>query len=158
MTNPYDPQSGYTPPPTGATDAYGQPGGAYQPGAYQPGAYQPGAYPAADPYQAQAQLGGYSAAPEAGTGWGIAACVVGAISSLSCCLGVVALALGVVALVKGSSVKSAWALGDFAGAQRNAEDAKRYGMIGTIVGGIFIVLSIIMWVAYFIFAVSASST
>lgn len=145
MTNPYDPNSGYIPPTTGAQDPYAA--AAYP---------QPGAYPSADPYQA-AQPAGYGAAPQTSMGWGIAACVVGGISTFSCCLGVIALALGVVSLVKGSSVGSAWAMGDFAGAQRNADDARKFGMIGTIVGGVMIVLSITMWIAYFGFMMSAGT-
>ncbi|GAA3029869.1 hypothetical protein GCM10010528_09210 [Gordonia defluvii] len=142
MANPYDPQSGYPVPSNGVPDPYG--------------AHQSGAYP--PPYPGVPPVGGYGVPPASNMGWGIAACVVGGISTFSCCLGIIALVCGVVALVKGSSVGSAWAVGDFAGAQRNADDAKKFGMIGTIVGGVMVLLSIIMWIAYFAFLASTGAT
>ena len=96
------------------------------------GAHQSGAYP--PPYPGVPPVGGYGVPPASNMGWGIAA------------------------LVKGSSVGSAWAVGDFAGAQRNADDAKKFGMIGTIVGGVMVLLSIIMWIAYFAFLASTGAT
>ncbi|ASR01683.1 CD225/dispanin family protein [Gordonia rubripertincta] len=67
------------------------------------------------------------------------------LTTVLCCL-----PLGIVAIVKSTSVSKLWAAGDFAGAQKAADDAKKWAMWGAIIG---VVGSILIVVAYFIFAV-----
>lgn len=57
---------------------------------------------------------------------------------------------GIVAIVKSTSVSKLWAAGDFAGAQKAADDAKKWAMWGAIIG---VVGSILIVVAYFVIAV-----
>ncbi|RMA65860.1 CD225/dispanin family protein [Ulvibacter antarcticus] len=56
-----------------------------------------------------------------------------------CCL-----PLGIVAIIKSTKVKELWAQGDHAGAQKAADDAKKFSMWGAGVGLIFVVLYIIL--------------
>lgn len=55
-----------------------------------------------------------------------------------CCL-----PLGIVAIIKSTKVKELWLQGDHAGAQKAADDAKKYSMWGAGIGLIFVVLYII---------------
>ncbi len=56
-----------------------------------------------------------------------------------CCL-----PLGIVAIIKSTKVKELWAQGDHAGAQKAADDAKKYSMWGAGIGLIFVVLYVIL--------------
>ena len=129
MTNPYDPQGdpqkdgGYGQAPYGGQQ-YGQP--------------QYGQPQYNQPQYNQPQYGYGPAAPENNLVWAILCTVL-------CCL-----PLGVVSIVKATSVNGLWAAGDYAGAQQAADDAKKWAMWGAIAGGASIVISI---VAYVIFAV-----
>ncbi|MDS1114545.1 CD225/dispanin family protein [Gordonia westfalica] len=67
------------------------------------------------------------------------------LTTVLCCL-----PLGIVAIVKSTSVSKLWAAGDFAGAQQAADDAKKWAMWGAIIG---VVGSILIVVAYFVIAV-----
>lgn len=56
-----------------------------------------------------------------------------------CCL-----PLGIVAIIKSTKVKELWVQGDYAGAQKAADDAKKYSMWGAGIGLIFVVLYVIL--------------
>ena len=58
-----------------------------------------------------------------------------------CCL-----PLGIVSIIKSTKVKELWALGDTAGAQKAADDAKKWAIWGAVI-------SVIFWVLYVIFFV-----
>lgn len=59
--------------------------------------------------------------------------------TVMCCL-----PLGIVAILKATSVEKLWHQGDYAGAQKAADDAKKYSIIGAIASAVFIVLYIIL--------------
>ncbi len=61
--------------------------------------------------------------------------------TVMCCM-----PLGVVAIIKSTKVKELWLQGDHAGAQKAADDAKKYSIWGAVISGIFIVLYIIFMV------------
>jgi hypothetical protein len=63
------------------------------------------------------------------------------------------LPLGIVAIIKSTKVKELWAQGDHAGAQKAADDAKKYSIWGAGIGVLFIVLYVIF--ALFIGVASA---
>ena len=50
----------------------------------------------------------------------------------------------IVAIIKSTKVKELWVQGDYAGAQKAADDAKKYSMWGAGIGLIFIVLYVIL--------------
>lgn len=54
--------------------------------------------------------------------------------------------LGIVAIIKSTKVKELWALGDMAGAQKAADDAKKWAIWGAAAAAI-------VWVLYIIFFV-----
>jgi len=56
-----------------------------------------------------------------------------------CCL-----PLGIIAIIKSTKVKELWALGDHAGAEKAAADAKKYSIWGALI-------SVALMVIYFIF-------
>jgi len=67
-----------------------------------------------------------------------------------CCL-----PLGVVAIIKSTKVKELWLAGDHVGAQKAADDAKKYSIWGAVAGP---VIYIIICVIYFvIFAAAVGS-
>ncbi|GAB19960.1 hypothetical protein GOEFS_098_00260 [Gordonia effusa NBRC 100432] len=66
--------------------------------------------------------------------------------------------LGIVAIVKSTSVSKLWATGDYAGAQAAADEAKKWAMWGAIAGAVSIVLLIIFYVIIGVAAVSTSTT
>lgn len=61
--------------------------------------------------------------------------------TIFCCI-----PLGIVAIIKSTKVKELWALGDYEGAQKAANDAKKYSLWGAAV-------ALILWVLYFLFFV-----
>ncbi len=99
-----------------------------QPPGPPPGSYPPppgGGYP---PPQAGAQ-------PNNNLVWGI-------LTTIFCCL-----PLGIVSIVKAAQVNGLWAQGDYAGAQKAADDAKKWAMWSAIIGAIGIVIVVILQVA-----------
>ena len=87
---------------------------------YPPYSEQPGSQPATP--------------PENNLVWAI-------LSTVLCCL-----PLGIVAIVKATQVNTLWAQGDVAGAQKAAEDAKKFALWGAIAGVVVIVLYVIFFV------------
>ncbi|GAB10283.1 hypothetical protein GOARA_056_00300 [Gordonia araii NBRC 100433] len=130
MSNPYDPNN------PGDQSGYGQPAPGYGQQPYP----QPG-YPAAGGY-------GYPLAgkPDNNLVWAILCTVL-------CCL-----PLGIVAIVKSTSVDKLWATGDYAGAQNAADEAKRWAMWGAIIGVTVTVLSIIAYIIFVVALVGTAST
>ncbi len=63
------------------------------------------------------------------------------VCTVMCCI-----PLGIVAIIKSTKVKELWLQGDHAGAQKAADDAKKYSIWGAAIAGIGVIL-------YFIFAV-----
>lgn len=63
------------------------------------------------------------------------------ICTVLCCL-----PLGIVAIIKSTKVKELWMQGDHAGAQKAADDAKKYSIWGMAAAGI-------VWILYIIFVV-----
>ena len=55
------------------------------------------------------------------------------ICTVLCCL-----PLGIVAIIKSTKVKELWLSGDHAGAQKAADDAKKYAIWGMVAGGVVI--------------------
>jgi interferon-induced transmembrane protein len=64
-----------------------------------------------------------------------------------CCL-----PLGIVSIVKATQVSGLWAQGQYAEAQKAADDAKKWAMWGAIIGAVGIVL----WLIYY-FAVGMNA-
>lgn len=58
-----------------------------------------------------------------------------------CCL-----PLGIVSIIKATKVKELWALGDYAGAQKAANDAKKWAIWGAAISAIFLVLYVLFFV------------
>ncbi|MDR1675867.1 MAG: CD225/dispanin family protein [Tannerella sp.] len=60
------------------------------------------------------------------------------LTTVLCCL-----PLGIVSIINATKVSTLYAQGDYAGAQKAADDAKKWAMWGAIVGGIVVILYII---------------
>ena len=60
------------------------------------------------------------------------------ICTVLCCL-----PLGIVAIIKSTKVKELWMSGDHAGAQKAADDAKKYSIWGMVIGGVLVLLYVI---------------
>ncbi|WP_246516158.1 CD225/dispanin family protein [Aequorivita echinoideorum] len=58
--------------------------------------------------------------------------------TIFCCL-----PLGIVSIIKSTKVKELWAMGDTAGAQRAADEAKKWAIWGAVA-------AVIVWVLYFV--------
>jgi len=56
-----------------------------------------------------------------------------------CCL-----PLGIVSIIKSTKVKELWAQGDHEGAQKAADDAKKYAIWGAVIGLVVLVLYFIL--------------
>ena len=56
-----------------------------------------------------------------------------------CCL-----PLGIIAIIKATKVRELWALGDYAGSEQAAADAKKYSIWGAVI-------SIVLMIIYFVF-------
>ncbi|MFT3660074.1 MAG: CD225/dispanin family protein [Gordonia sp. (in: high G+C Gram-positive bacteria)] len=67
-----------------------------------------------------------------------------------CCL-----PLGIVSIIKSTSVSKLWAQGDFAGAQKAADDAKKFAMWGAIASVVVVILYVIFMV---VVGIGASSS
>jgi hypothetical protein len=128
---PSDPpqDAGYTPPPTSdytpppASD-YTPPASSYTPPPTQ-GYTPPGGYTPPQQYAAQPAGG---TPPQNYLVWAI-------LTTVFCCL-----PLGIASIVFSTQVNSKWAAGDYAGAQDSSEKAKKFAMIGAILGVVVIVL------------------
>lgn len=110
------PQPQYAPPPQYGAPQYGNAQYGQQPYAQQPYAQHPGLPP--DNYLV----------------WAI-------LSTVFCCL-----PLGVVSIVKSASVTNLWAVGDHAGAQRAADEAKKFALWSLYAQIVAIVLFVIVYV------------
>lgn len=65
--------------------------------------------------------------------------------------------LGIVAIIKASKVTSTYAIGDYAGAQKASQDAKRWTVLTAIIGGGLALLMAIIYVIIFAAALSEAS-
>lgn len=65
------------------------------------------------------------------------------LSTVLCCL-----PLGIVAIIKSTKVSELWARGDYAGAQKSADDAKKWAIYGAVTSLILIVLYVIFIVVF----------
>lgn len=70
------------------------------------------------------------------------------LSTVLCCL-----PLGIVSIIKSTKVNELWAQGDQVGAQKAADDAKKWAIYGAIAGPI---LSIIFMIIYFVIFAGAT--
>lgn len=61
-----------------------------------------------------------------------------------CCL-----PLGIVAIIKSTKVKELWLQGDTIGAQKAADDAKKWSIWGAVIGVVWVVLCFILWFFFF---------
>lgn len=150
MTNPYDPNSPQDPnqpygqdpsqsPYGGAPDPSQSPYGAPQ----QPYGQQP--YGAVPGYGGQPGYGGPVAPmPDNNLVWAI-------LSTVLCCL-----PLGIVSIVKSTQVSKLWAMGDLPGAQKAADDAKKWAIWSAVAAVVLMVLYIIFIVVVGIGASSSS--
>ena len=108
---------------------------------------QPPQYGQQQPYGAAPQYGAPAGGvePDNNLVWAILCTVL-------CCL-----PLGIVAIVKSTSVSKLWAAGDYAGAQQAADDAKKWSMWGAIIGVVWIVVVVIIYFVVIAAAVSTST-
>ena len=74
--------------------------------------------------------------------------VWGILCTVLCCI-----PLGIVSILKSNKVQSLWVQGDHIGAQKAADDAKKYAIWGAIIGPILIVLC---WVMFFIIGLGSA--
>ena len=65
------------------------------------------------------------------------------VCTVMCCM-----PLGVVAIIKATKVKELWLQGDHAGAQKAADDAKKFSIWGAAIAGIGIILYILIVVVF----------
>lgn len=147
MTNPYDNQGDSAQQPYGQAPNYGQdPGYGQQPAYGQPGYGQP-AY--GQPGYGQQPAYGYGAPagpePDNNLVWAILATVL-------CCL-----PLGIVSIVKSTSVSKLWAVGDYAGAQAAADEAKKWAIWSAVAAVASWVVLVIFYVIIIAIAASAST-
>ncbi|GAA4659923.1 CD225/dispanin family protein [Gordonia humi] len=83
--------------------------------------------------------------PENNLVWGI-------LATIFCCL-----PLGVVSIVKAASVSRLWAVGDFAGAQQAADDAKKFAIWSAVAAVAVWVVLVIVYVLFFVVLVASTS-
>jgi hypothetical protein len=67
-----------------------------------------------------------------------------------CCL-----PLGIVSIVYSTKVSGLWAQGRYAEAQSASDSAKKWAIIGAVVGAVFYVVVVMLW--FFVFAVAVSN-
>ncbi|MBN0973077.1 MULTISPECIES: CD225/dispanin family protein [unclassified Gordonia (in: high G+C Gram-positive bacteria)] len=75
------------------------------------------------------------------------------LSTVLCCL-----PLGIVSIVKSTSVSKLWAAGDYAGAQKAADEAKKWAMWSAISAVIIWVLIVIVYFVLFALILGASAS
>jgi len=63
-----------------------------------------------------------------------------------CCL-----PFGIVSLVYSNKVSGLWSQGRWAEAQAAADNAKKWAIIGAIVGAVFAVIIVVLWVSFAVF-------
>jgi Interferon-induced transmembrane protein len=63
-----------------------------------------------------------------------------------CCL-----PFGIVSLVYSNKVSGLWTQGRYAEAQAAADNAKKWAIIGAIVGAVFAVIIVVLWVSFAVF-------
>ena len=102
--------------------------------------YPPGPYPGSPEWQGQpgwpGQQPGWQGQrePENYLVWAI-------LSTLLCCL-----PLGIVSIVYSTRISGLWAQGRYAEAQEASENAKKWAIIAAIVGVVFIVISVVLYI------------
>ncbi|MEO9326780.1 CD225/dispanin family protein [Gordonia aurantiaca] len=75
------------------------------------------------------------------------------LSTVLCCL-----PTGIVAIVKSTSVSKLWAAGDFAGAQKAADEARKWAIWGAVAAVVLWILIVLIYVVFFVILVSAAAT
>ncbi|WFN92198.1 CD225/dispanin family protein [Gordonia sp. LUNF6] len=135
-----DPQ--YPANPQYGASQYGSP----QYGSAQYGSPQYGAAPGYGAPQYGYQGGAPGVEPDNNLVWAI-------LSTVLCCL-----PLGIVSIVKATSVSKLWAIGDYAGAQRAADDAKKFAIWSAVASVVVWVILVIVYVVIIAAAVSTSTT
>jgi hypothetical protein len=118
-----------TPPPPGNYPPPPPPGNYPPPGAFPPpgGGPMPGGAP-----------------PDNNLVWAI-------LSTVLCCL-----PLGIVSIVKSTQVSGLWARGQYAEAQKAADDAKKFAIWSAIAWAVLVVLYLIIFVVFGAFSFSSS--
>jgi hypothetical protein len=121
---------------------YGSPSDPNNPYGAQPQYGQPAG---ADP---NAYYGGLSGAakPSNNLVWGI-------LTTLLCCL-----PLGIVSIVFSTKVDGLWAQGQYAQAQEAADNAKKWAIIGIVIGVVFEIILIGAWIALVMFGAATTTT
>ena len=56
--------------------------------------------------------------------------------------------LGIVSIINASKVGSAYAAGDYVGAEKASKDAKKWAIWGAVVGGVFVLLYLLVAVVF----------
>jgi hypothetical protein len=124
--------------------------------------YPPGPYEGLPEWQGQQQPGwqGYPAQPPQ-PGWPAPQpgwqgqpepdnhLVWAILCTVLCCL-----PFGIVSLVYSSKVSGLWSQGRYGEAQAAADDAKKWAIIGAIVGGVIAVIIVVLWIGLATIAVS----
>ncbi|MDR2281504.1 MAG: CD225/dispanin family protein [Gordonia sp. (in: high G+C Gram-positive bacteria)] len=75
------------------------------------------------------------------------------LSTVLCCL-----PLGIVSIVKSASVSKLWAQGDYAGAQRAADDAKKFAIWSAVATAAIYAVVIIAYVIFFVVLFQSGTT
>jgi hypothetical protein len=70
-----------------------------------------------------------------------------------CCL-----PFGIVSLVYSNKVSGLWTQGRYAEAQAAADDAKKWAIIGAIVGAVFAVIIVVLWVGFAVYVSNLPAT
>jgi hypothetical protein len=70
-----------------------------------------------------------------------------------CCL-----PFGIVSLVYSNKVSGLWTQGRYAEAQAAADDAKKWAIIGAIVGAVFAVIIVLLWVGFAVYVSNLPAT
>jgi uncharacterized membrane protein YjgN (DUF898 family) len=65
------------------------------------------------------------------------------VSTILCCW-----PLGIVSIIKSTKVNTLWAQGDYAGAQKSADDAKKWAIYSAIGAAVFTVISIVITIVF----------
>lgn len=74
------------------------------------------------------------------------------LSTVLCCM-----PLGIVSIIKASNVNTKWYLGDYEGARKDAEEAKKWAIWSAVAQLILFGLIIIIYIIMIVFAVSMSN-
>jgi hypothetical protein len=120
----------------------------YPPGPYEGSPGWPGQQPGWQPQQPpppqpgwQGQQPGWQgqSEPDNHLVWAILCTVL-------CCL-----PFGIVSLVYSNKVSALWTQGRYAEAQAAADNAKKWAIIGAIVGAVFAVIIVVLWVSFAVF-------